>query len=295
MRHIIPVSGKDSLATALVQRVREPELNYEFVYNDTAMELPETYQWLDEVEAKLGIRLFRIGKNLEQIIAEQEVLPSPLMRYCTKYSKIFPLRDWLAGTPATLYIGLRADEDRGGAKESKGLTVRYPLREVGIGLEGVISIVTNAGLVPPLFFWQRLHDAVVAELGSLAYIVKDLPPYLFNRVFAWRSRPNCFMCFYQRRYEWVGLLEFHPELFARAEHIETNTCHETNTRKKPYYFLGEDFPLSQIRARAGQIFQTRVDKLCKLFRARAQQDLFTEAMLDELDMAQTSCGMFCGK
>ena len=42
MRHIIPISGKDSLATAISQRARFPDVPYEYVYNDTRMELPET-------------------------------------------------------------------------------------------------------------------------------------------------------------------------------------------------------------------------------------------------------------
>lgn len=113
-RHIIPISGKDSLATAIVQTTREPNLDYEFIYNDTRMELPETYEWISKVELTLGITITRAGKNLEAIIAEQGILPSPKTRYCTRLAKIFPMQDFIGKDSATVYIGIRADEDRTG-------------------------------------------------------------------------------------------------------------------------------------------------------------------------------------
>ena len=42
MRHIIPISGKDSLSTALVQLAKQPEIDYEFMFNPTGQELPTT-------------------------------------------------------------------------------------------------------------------------------------------------------------------------------------------------------------------------------------------------------------
>jgi hypothetical protein len=42
MRHIILISGKDSLATALVQIQRSPDLPYELVHNEVKWDLPET-------------------------------------------------------------------------------------------------------------------------------------------------------------------------------------------------------------------------------------------------------------
>ena len=34
--------------------------------------------------------------------------------------------------------------------------------------------------------------------------------------YEWRSRSGCYFCFYQRKKEWVGLLENHPDLFEKA-------------------------------------------------------------------------------
>ena len=300
MRHIIPISGKDSLATAIVQAKREPEKDYEFIYNDTAMELPETYAWLDDVEHRLQKKIIRIGKSLRDVIYEQGILPSPRMRFCTKYSKIFPMKDYVGKQEATLYIGLRADEDRAGFQPTKGMSVRYPLQECGMKLKDVYTVVEHFGLMPPNFFWQRVYDAVMVEIGNLGALVKEMPRMIFDRAFAWRSRPNCFMCFYQRRYEWVGLLEHHPDLFAQAEFMENDkNLGDRNLDGKqgqePYYWIAKDMPLARIREHSDVIVKSRVDALSTMIRNRAQTLLFTDAMLDELDMAQKSCGLFCGK
>jgi len=46
-RHIMPISGKDSLATALFQLAYEPDRPYEFMFNPTGAELPEVFTWLE--------------------------------------------------------------------------------------------------------------------------------------------------------------------------------------------------------------------------------------------------------
>lgn len=295
MRHIIPISGKDSLAAALIQTAHQPDLSYEYIYNDTRMELPDTYAWIDKVEEVMGIKIIRAGKSLAKIIEEQKILPSPRTRYCTKYAKIFPMRDYIGKDAATIYIGIRADEDRPGAQETKNLTVRYPLKEMGVNLPLVYRLVEGKGLMPPAFFWQRIYDGVVADLGSDAWIIDELDKWIFDRTFAWRSRPNCFMCFYQRRYEWCGLLEHHPELFAEAEGIEARYGYSENTKKHAFLWIGKDMPLSYIRDNFDRIVQTRIDAIAKLLRKRLQMELFTDALIDELEAAQTSCGLYCGK
>jgi hypothetical protein len=300
MRHIIPISGKDSLATAIWQTAHQPELNYEFVFNDTRAELPETYAWLDRVEKVLGVTIIRLGKNLERIIDEQGILPSAGARFCTKYSKVFPMRGFLKGSEAICYFGLRADEpDRVGALETKSLIPRYPLREAGIGLATVYRMVESRDLMPPTFLWQRLYIEVIDQLGGVhgvgLAVVESWPEWIRSRVFAWRSRPNCFFCFFQRRYEWVGLLEHHPLLFGRAEEKEQTIGHGDKMRRAiGFNWIAQDYPLSRIRDNADAIFRKRVDAICKLIDSSRQAELF-EGALDEMDIIGTSCGLLCGK
>lgn len=295
MRHIIPISGKDSLATAIVQTARNPHLDYEYIYNDTRMELPDTYAWISKVENVLGIKIVRAGKSLNQIIHEQKILPSPRARYCTKYAKIYPMRDYIGKESAILYIGIRADEDRPGAQETKNLTVKYPLKEMGVNMPLVYRIVEGKGLLPPAFFWDRVHALVVSAMGDDSWVIDQLPKWIFDRTFAWRSRPNCYMCFYQRLYEWCGLLEHHPDLFAEAESIESRYGYSVNTKKHAFLWLGPDKPLSHIRENFDRIVQSRVSAIVKVLHQRMQAELLPSTQLDELDAAATSCGLYCGK
>jgi hypothetical protein len=289
MRHIIPISGKDSLATAIVQMRRAPDLPYEFVYNDTEAELPETYAWIARVESTLGIKIHRKGKSLEAVIDEQGMLPSQRARFCTKYSKIFPMESWIGSESAMIYFGIRADEDRGGYKGKEHIQPVYPLKEEGIDLRGVYALVEAINLMPPTFFWERVYsDVIKTHYGA----VSDLPRWQFDRTFAGRSRPNCFFCFYQRRYEWAWLLEYHPALFDRAEALE-NKYGSGGRHAASFFWISSDMPLQRIRERFDELVSKRVASICRMLNQMFQSDLFIEATED--GMAQTSCGLMCGK
>lgn len=300
MRHLVPISGKDSLATAIWQTAHEPDLPYEFVFNDTKAELPDTYAWLDKVESTLGIKITRIGKSLEQVIYNKGILPSQRIRFCTELAKIKPMDAFIGKEKATVYFGLRADEpERVGAFKTKFLQPVYPLREAGIGLATVYKIVEMRGLLPPNFFWKRLHEAVMARIDEAQRrMVAGWSQWTRDRLFAWRSRPNCFYCFFQRRYEWVGLLEHYPELFETAERIENEVGNGENViRESGIKWIGEDFPLSRIRENAPMFFQKRVDSIVKTIREKhvMKFDLFLGEISDGMDEAATSCGLLCGK
>ena len=58
-RHILGLSGgKDSAALAVLLHQEVPEMEYFFC--DTHKELPETYEYLDKIEARLGIKVVRL-------------------------------------------------------------------------------------------------------------------------------------------------------------------------------------------------------------------------------------------
>jgi len=293
MRHILPISGKDSAATALVQLARAPELPYEFIFCDVEMELPETYAWLADVEKTLGIAIKRVGKSLEDVIANQNMLPSIGRRFCTKYGKIFPIRDFIGKDEAVQYLGIRADEDRTGWFGPANITPRFPLMEMGIGIKHVYQILEHRGIVPPSFFWRRLYRAVTDGLGESALtMVENMKPWTKAMLFSWRSRSNCFNCFYQRRYEWVGLLEHHPDLFARAERLEHD--YGTGPRRPCHVKFGwiQGLPLSELRTQKDTIFSKRLADVRKIVLSMQQGKLFQE----EFDpMTVTSCGLYCGK
>src|SRR5260370_583716 len=72
-----------------------------------------------------------------------------------------------------------------GGKDSSALV--YPLREAGSDSDGVRRLLEEVG---------------------------------FSSYYDWRTRSGCYFCFFQRRIEWVGLLEKHPDLFELAKQYE---------------------------------------------------------------------------
>ena len=286
MRHVCTVSGKDSLSVALLLRESHPELAVEYVWNDTGWELPEVHDWIGRVECYLGASIYRCGDDLTEIVSEQGLLPSRMRRFCTKYAKIFPIRDYLAGAEHTLYLGLRADENDRilGMTPSKNQTLSFPLKDVGFGLSEVWSLVSKTGLMPPLFTWQWMVDRV-AELGGERLDI--MPEWEWLQLFSGRSRPNCDRCFFQRQYEWIWLRETHPSRFQAACEME-----EQHQALSTYRWLGKDVPLASIVDRASEIKERRARWILRYLAERSQ---FKFPFFDDNPFGATSCGLFCGK
>lgn len=295
IRHIIPISGKDSLATALVQKARQPELNYEYVFNPTGLELPVVFEWIDKVENYLGAKIVKVSQPLLPIIEEKYnyFLPSQNARYCTRESKIEPFVEWVGKEQCFVYYGIRADEKREGFnnKAFKNITPVYPLQLLGINLKMVYEIVNNAGLKPPTFFWESVYLEVKRRLG---YDPKPiLPEWLFDMLFSWRSRTNCDRCFNQRYYEWVGLLEFEPKRFWHAESFEHKGSEETFT------WNSNQTSLKMIYEKREKIKEKRIRHIVSVIQKAQQKTILeflepdNEIFFDVLSIR--SCGLFCGK
>lgn len=286
VRHILLLSGKDSLATALVQTTRAPALPYEFLFCDVGAELPETYAWIDRVEDVTGWPIQRIGKSLKEASNRYGgYLPSPKVRYCTRECKIEPMQAYLKGSAARVYYGLRADENRTGYVPVAGSEIEpvYPLQELGIDLRGVYAILDAQNLMPPNFFWPRLHTAVCERMAGWGDWESTLSRMEHSILFAGRSRGNCSLCFFQQLPEWVWLMETHPDLFDEAKAFENVGSN---------YTWRPDYSLDEVAARAPEIFESKVKNVVKRIQRRLQLSMF-EA--EDNEIALTSCGLLCGK
>ena len=209
-RHILGLSGgKDSTALAIYMRDRIPEMEY--VFCDTQKELPETYEYLDRLEAHLGKTIKRLNDKRgfdHWLKVYGNYLPSSRMRWCTRMLKLKPLEDYIGEDPVLSYVAIRADEDRDGYISTKAnIKPVYPFKEAGITLPDVARILDDAGL--------------------------GLPKY-----YEWRTRSGCYFCFFQRKAEWIGLKERHPELFEKAKAYEkidpeTGDRYTWSEREKP--------------------------------------------------------------
>lgn len=274
------------MCTALVQMAHEPELPYEFFVNVVGKELPPFYEWLNEVKKHIG-DIYLVKSNLKEITKAQGILPSGDVRFCTRLAKIKPMERYIGSDNAVVYYGLRADEPaREGYKNSQNITSKYPLREHGINLLAVWTILGSRGLLPPAFIFNEVVDGVMEKMGDDFSIVHKLKPWHYNQLFSGRTRQfNCFDCFYMRQYEFVWLYKYYPNHFWEAVEIEETTGADG-------YTLKQGISLRRISEKSDEIIANRVNAVAKVLYKLAQANIFEE-LPDELNL--TSCGMFCGK
>ena len=200
IKHVLGISGgKDSAALAVYMRDNYPELDIDYFFTDTGKELPEVYSFLSKLEGYLGKPILRINpdRNFDfWLMQHNNFLPSAQARWCTICMKLKPFEAWVGkfleeGYTVYSYVAIRSDEEyrEGYQSRHENLKVRMPFRENGIDKKGVIDILEYSGL--------------------------GLPDY-----YKWRSRSGCTFCFFQRKIEWVRLLERHPDAFEEAKSYE---------------------------------------------------------------------------
>lgn len=197
VRHILGLSGgKDSTALAILLHREVPQMEYFFC--DTDKELPETYEYLERIKARLGIHIHYLSaeRSFDHFLDIYDgYLPSIQSRWCTNYLKIKPLEKFVGQDQAISYIGIRADENRDGYISTKGnIKPVYPFKERGMVKSDIIQLLEDSGIGVPEYY-------------------------------QWRSRSGCFFCFFQRKYEWIMLAQKHPKLFQRAVEYEQKHNH----------------------------------------------------------------------
>ena len=184
---------------AVFMRDNHPELEIEYFFTDTGKELPEVYSYLSKLEGYLGRPILRINPDRGfdfWLMQYNNFLPSAQTRWCTIQMKLKPFEKWVGnflerGETVYSYVAIRSDEEyrEGYQSRDNNLIVKLPFKDAGIDKQGVIDILNHSGL--------------------------GLPDY-----YAWRSRSGCTFCFFQRKIEWVRLLERHPEAFEEAKRYE---------------------------------------------------------------------------
>ena len=219
VRHILGLSGgKDSTALAVLMQKKIPQMEYFFC--DTQKELPETYEYLDRIKARLGITITYLSAERgfdHWLDIYGGYLPSPKVRWCTRKLKIAPLEQFIGNDEAISYVGIRADEKRDGYISTKpNIKAVYPFKEAGLVHTDILRLLEESGI--------------------------GLPSY-----YRWRTRSGCFFCFFQRKYEWVKLAEEHPDFFAEAVKYEQ----EHSDGRKFTWVQGET--LTELLARKDKI------------------------------------------
>lgn len=180
--------GKDSVEMAY--RMRDAGEDFELLFTPTGNELPELLDHIERVRSDLGVPLsIPKGPSLLALIEEFNALPNWRQRWCTRMIKIVPCIVHLAQHPrSVLCVGLRADEEARLGLYGAHATYRYPLREHGLDLAGVLGSLKKRGVSIP-------------------------------------ARTDCAWCYGQRLYEWHDLWLKHPDIYAQGEALEVRTGH----------------------------------------------------------------------
>lgn len=256
-----------------------PELEVEYFFCDTGAELPETYEYLNKLEAVLGKPIERLNPDRgfdHWFEVFRGTLPSPQMRWCTKNMKIKPLEEWVGDDPTVSYVGIRADETnrKGYVSTKANIEAVFPFIDDGITKDDVLRILDDAGI--------------------------GLPSY-----YDWRTRSGCYFCFYQRKAEWVGLADRHPELFEKARKIEqkmlTDAGADGDSSYNDFAMEGRDYTWSQgesldeLLERRDEILERHQERM-KRAKARHQDLPLVEALGEALDedddtLACTVCAL----
>jgi hypothetical protein len=210
MHHIIGLSGgKDSTALALRLAEVEPRA-YTYLCTPTGNEPAARVAHWATLERLLGPIVRLQSHTLESLIEEQQCLPSHRMRWCTRRLKIAPTLAYLrTHAPATLYVGLRADEDTREGLYGTEVPCDFPLRRWG---------------------WTEV----------------DVLDYLHQRGVTIPARTDCEWCYDQTLAEWRNLWRDQPDSWARACAWEAQTGHtfrspQRDTQPAPLVFLGAKF------------------------------------------------------
>jgi len=155
-------AGVNSVALLLL--LKEQGEDFETIFVDTGVELPETYQYLDYLKSK-GFEITILkpkvkGKNgkfydnLYEYCWDHKFLPSCIYRWCTHRFKLMPIWEYVK-KPCIMYLGISYDERhrifkrKYYDKRAKGIKLEYPLIERKITRHDCIKIIKQHNLKIP--------------------------------------------------------------------------------------------------------------------------------------------------
>lgn len=185
--------GVDSTALALMHPESLP------IFTDTGWEFPALYEHIEKFERVTGRPVIRItaGETLPEAIRRQKFFPNHAARWCTRTMKIEPMNRFLRERlPCELWIGLRADEPErtGNTTELDGLTIRYPMREMGMNRHDAVNVCVENDLLP------------------------RYPVYM--------ARGGCIGCFYKRPAEVKAMIHLVPDVIEKLVQLEADVQDE---------------------------------------------------------------------
>lgn len=208
--------GKDS--TALLLWMREQEIPHRTVFCDTGWEFAETYDYIREIDAKLGLgvewlRSEAYPGGFEQLVIDRKLVPEVRYRFCTLELKVLPLHAWIEAQEDTvlLYQGIRAEES------------------FARSLMSMRATVDDAGgyeVIRPLFTWT--HEQVFALHRKHGIPVNPL--YLMGL-----SRVGCAPCVLSNKRDLRQIALRFPEVQEKIQNLEDRLNEGRDDNRRSFF------------------------------------------------------------
>ena len=219
-KHIVSMGWGVNSTAMLVYLVQNDLPLDGAIFADTGGEIPETYQYIEEV-GKPYLETHDIpywtvkapeAGTLEETCLRRKVIPSRKWRWSTRDFKVYPIHRFYGrelGGQINQYLGISYDElHRMKQNGEPDITNIYPLVDARITRSGCRLIIQEAGLAQPV-------------------------------------RSGCYFCPFAPLSRWDWLLKTHPDLYLKSIEMEENSKHFPEdpgllTGRKPLRDVAQD-------------------------------------------------------
>lgn len=193
-------------SVALMLMLADQGIECEAVFADHGADWPETYEYVEMLQAR-GYAIMRLDVgNLHAECAKYAIMPSRWQRWCTRQFKVEPLNRYFV-KPATVYLGIDyGEQHRAKPSRQEGLTHEYPLVDEGMDRAACVRYIERHGLPVPI-------------------------------------KSGCYFCPFQRLSQWRELYTKHPDLFCKAKRLEQLASERVG---KPIYLSNAEKPLEVV-------------------------------------------------
>ena len=195
-------------STALYILMEREGREFEAVFANHGCDWPETYkyvEWMnDNAHPVTSISARRAGLDLYSYYWKYHLIPTRIMRHCTEHFKVRPLHAYMGDEPYNEMLGIDASEShRADRLQREGLS--FPLLDRGINRQGCLGIIDRAG-------WPRPRKS------------------------------GCFLCPFQRVWQWEELRVKHPDLLAKAIALEQHCADWLVKQERKPFYLADPYP-----------------------------------------------------
>ena len=190
-------------SVALYLYLLDSDVSFEAVFVDHGTDWPETYEYVKIFKSKYPLTVLTPNvqgfNNLYNYCWDRKWVPTFMRRWCTDKFKIRPLYKYFK-PPAFMMLGIDfGEQTRAKFSSNKGFENRFPLIEAEIDRDGCKDIIRSHNLPLPI-------------------------------------KSGCFICPFQKVYQWKELRRNHPGLFCKAVELEKrNMVYRKSMGKSPLF------------------------------------------------------------